>query len=571
MVEKRKLNKRGFVTEDDMSTLLQRYTAFTMLTLLQEVGQVNGSKIDWNDLVKKTATGITSAREYQMVWRHLAYRKVLLDKFDDNAQPMDDDSDLEYELESFPPVSSEASTEAAAWGKVFIASGALRDSNMSNGNTVEASLTIQIPNGQTSGTVAANSLQGISAFGKKLTVPVTVQTQPMPSVSAAEGLDTSGPASANLPRRRRKAWTGAEDMELITAVQKYGEGNWANILKTDFKGDRTASQLSQRWATIRKQHVMMVGNGSHLSEAQLAARHAVSMAFRDNVRAACPISPNAGTNSGSGPSNSSHFAAADVASAGPQPKHQQDLVPSKPIIPKIPLPKPAINPDLMVKTAAMAASSRVATHSGAAASLQKAALSKKGVHIMPGGTPAVKSSVPGSFNGLPSNVHFMRTGLVSRPACPSNAPQSGTQQLQAPRTQQLQAPRSVSPAVQPKPTTVPSRTNASSGVRSAPSSYPTTALDVKSKAAVSQENQIAVLSNTRGEKTQVIQAASSANTPQQQVPKDQNFGDLLSGKVEGQTSVLGDTVKKLGGESKASRIWVQEKLTPSQETTSNKK
>lgn len=48
----------------------------------------------------------------------------------------------------------------------------------------------------------------------------------------------------------------------------------------------------QRWATIRKQHVMMVGNGSRLSEAQLAARHAVSMAFRDNVRAACPISPN---------------------------------------------------------------------------------------------------------------------------------------------------------------------------------------------------------------------------------------------------------------------------------------
>ncbi|KAH0684866.1 hypothetical protein KY289_022618 [Solanum tuberosum] len=551
MVEKRKLNKRGFVTEDDMSTLLQRYTAFTMLTLLQEVGQVNGSKIDWNDLVKKTATGITSAREYQMVWRHLAYRKVLLDKFDDDAQPMDDDSDLEYELESFPPVSSEASTEAAAWGKVFIASGALHDSNMSNGSTVEASLTIQIPNDQTSGTVAANSLQGISAYGTKLTVPVTVQTQPMPSVSAAEGVDTSGPASANLPRRRRKAWTGAEDMELITAVQKCGEGNWANILKTDFKGDRTASQLSQRWATIRKQHVMMVGNGSHLSEAQLATRHAVSMAFGDNVRAACPISPNAGPNSGSGPSNSSHFAAAaNVASAGPQSKHQQDLVPSKPIIPKIPLPKPAINPDPMVKAAAMAARSRVATHSGAAASLQKAAQSKKGVHIMPGGTPAVKSSVPGSFNGLPSNVHFIRTGLVSRPADPSNASQSGTQQLQA--------PRSVSPAVQPKPMTVPSRTNASSGVRSAPSSYPTTVLEVKSKSAVSQENQIAVLSDTRSEKTQVIRAASLANTPQQQVPKDQTFGNLLSGKVEGQTSVLGDTVKK-------------EKLIPSQETTSNKK
>lgn len=130
--------------------------------------------------------------------------------------------------------------------QVFIASGALCDSNMSNGDTVEGSLTIHIPNGQTSGTVAANSLHGISAYGTKLTVPVTVQTQPLPSVTVAEGLDTSGPASANYPpRRRRKPWSAAEDMELIAAVQKFGEGNWANILKADFKGDRTASQLSQ--------------------------------------------------------------------------------------------------------------------------------------------------------------------------------------------------------------------------------------------------------------------------------------------------------------------------------------
>lgn len=263
----------------------------------------------------------------------------------------------------------------------------------------------------------------------------------------------------------------------------------------------------------------------------------------------------AGPNSGGGPSNSSHFAAAaDIASVGPQSKHQQDLVPSKPITPKNPLPKPAINPNPMIKAAAMAASSRIATHSSAAASLQKAAQSKKGVHIMPGGTPAVKSSVPRSFNGLPSNVHFIRTGLMSRPAGPSNASQPGIQQLQA--------LRSASPAVQPKPTIVPSRTNASSGVRSAPSSSPTAVL-VKSKAAVIQENQTAVLSKAKSEKTEVIRAASLAKTPQQQVQKVRTFGsgNLLTTKVEGQ---------ELGGESKASRIRIQEKLIPSQVSPSNK-
>lgn len=61
----------------------------TVLTVLQEVSQVQDVKIDWNELVKKTTTGITNAREYQMLWRHLAYHHGLLDKFDDDsAQPL---------------------------------------------------------------------------------------------------------------------------------------------------------------------------------------------------------------------------------------------------------------------------------------------------------------------------------------------------------------------------------------------------------------------------------------------------------------------------------------------------
>lgn len=50
----------------------------------------------------------------------------------------------------------------------------------------------------------------------------------------------------------------------------------------------------QRWAIIRKRQGTMVGNGSQLSEAQLATRRAMSLALNmpmgDNLKAACPIS-----------------------------------------------------------------------------------------------------------------------------------------------------------------------------------------------------------------------------------------------------------------------------------------
>lgn len=59
-----------------------------MLSLLQEVAQFPGVKLDWNALVKKTSTGISNAREYQMLWRHLAYRTHLLEKLEDEAQPL---------------------------------------------------------------------------------------------------------------------------------------------------------------------------------------------------------------------------------------------------------------------------------------------------------------------------------------------------------------------------------------------------------------------------------------------------------------------------------------------------
>jgi len=83
--------------------------------------------------------------------------------------------------------------------------------------------------------------------GMNITVPVSVQKQPLPSAAAPhELLDANGSANGSMPlRRKRKPWSEDEDLELIAAVQKCGEGNWANILRGDFKGDRTATQLSQ--------------------------------------------------------------------------------------------------------------------------------------------------------------------------------------------------------------------------------------------------------------------------------------------------------------------------------------
>ncbi|KAK4374373.1 hypothetical protein RND71_005050 [Anisodus tanguticus] len=473
------------------------YPATTMLAVLQEVVQVADEKIDWDALVRKSTTGITNAREYQMLWRHLAYRHSLNDKLDDGAQPLEDDSDLEYELEAFPAVSSEASAEAAACVKVLIASGVPNDANMLNGTTVEAPLTINIPNGQSSRSGMDNSLQGTSMHGTNITVPVAVQKQPLSTVAAAEGFDTNRPACTNVPpRRKRKPWSAAEDLELIAVVQKCGEGNWENILKGDFKGDRTASQLSQnvwvfprfpvfksrqrnemqkcelRWAIIRKRKGTIVGSGSQLSEAQLAARRAMSLALN------MPIGAGVGPNSGAGPSNSSHPVASDFASGGAQSKHQQDLLTSKPWVgPQKPAPKPTTSPDPMVKVAAVAAGARIATPSNSA-SLLKVGQPKTAFQI----PPAVKSSVPGSTNGLPSNVHFIRTGLVSHSAGPSKATRPGTQQVL------VHSLKPASLTVQPKPAGNSSRPNASVEPN-APTCAPAAKLEVNTKQEVLQKVQ----------------------------------------------------------------------------------
>ncbi|KAJ6954691.1 mucin-5AC-like isoform X3 [Populus alba x Populus x berolinensis] len=417
MIEKSKKNKKGVISEEDVSTLLQRYTATTLLALLQEVAQFDEAKIDWNALVKKTSTGISNAREYQMLWRHLAYRHVLPEKFDDGAYPLDDDdSDLESELEAFPSVTSEASTEAAACVKVLIASGLPSDSTHPNNTTVEAPLTINIPNGRSLRATSENSQSDVMR-GVNIRVPVSVQKLSLPAVTscpASEIYDANGSGSGIFPpRRKRKPWSEAEDMELIAAVQKLGEGNWASIVRGEFKGDRTASQLSQRWAIIRKRHgnlnVGTVSIAPQLSETQRAARDAVKMALDPHPAAKSLIaSSEASPAQHQSQQRTMMTKSSSIWPVGPAAKSQVMLAKAS--------EKSILSSD-PVRAAAVAAGARIATQSDAA-SLLKAAQAKNAVHIMPTGSSSIKSSMTGGISthlDVNPNTRFISSGMATAP------------------------------------------------------------------------------------------------------------------------------------------------------------
>ncbi|KAK9270728.1 hypothetical protein L1049_026311 [Liquidambar formosana] len=334
-----------------------------------------------------------------------------------------------------------------------------------------------------------------------------------------------------------------EDMELIAAVQKCGEGNWANILRGDFKGDRTASQLSQRWAIIRKRHRNLnvgVANstGSQLSEAQLAARHAMSLALNMPVgNLAAPSSLNtAATNSNTGSSNPAiPTAPAEVlpGSGFPQTQHQSQPGPiptssrigsfgsaskSRVTLKKM-SSKSTISPDSMVKATAVAAGARIATPEDAA-SLLKAAQAKNAVHIMHGRGSLNKSSKPGGANHLSTNhlgahhnVHYVCTGMEATPlpAYPAVTPSASK-------------PGSAKPVPLTVPL-VPSNTATSSSMSSEQTNPATPSLAVEfpsqQEVKTAEEIKVSGFGNTPKEQVQENQTSVSGNAPSEQVQEDQ--------------------------------------------------
>ncbi|XP_075508416.1 uncharacterized protein LOC142545244 isoform X2 [Primulina tabacum] len=255
MADESKSPKKGSITEEDAAALLERYSVETLLTLLQEVERVAGDKIDWDELVKNTATGISSAREYQMLWRHLAYGNMLEDQIDSDAEPMDDDSDLEFDMKASPAATNEESALAEACVKVLIASGS-NNSNPPADSTIDAPLAINVRSSKASTASSDSSLLADAIQGHNVIIPVSVQ-------KLTGGLTPS-----------RRDWSKEEDMKLTASVQKYGEPDWANIAEGDFENGRSASELSKRWTKLTKKlHSSNEGSSSQLSEPKLAAAH----------------------------------------------------------------------------------------------------------------------------------------------------------------------------------------------------------------------------------------------------------------------------------------------------------
>ncbi|KQJ99828.1 hypothetical protein BRADI_3g45450v3 [Brachypodium distachyon] len=239
--------KRDF-SEDDVFLILYKYAPATILTALQEVAQhTKGRKIDWRALVAKTTTGITSAREYQMLWRHFAYGHEFVENVDDSAQPLGDDSDLECEIEPVPTPRNEDIAEASGFAKLLLY-GSSRE--QASSHRVNSEVPVQNTPKEKIPRVPSDKQLNQSHRLTNGTGPVSNLKQTSQTGLSLDPFDGNGP---HKKKKKPKPWSKEEDADLTTGVQKCGEGNWLDILhKYNFDNTRTPVQLSQRWALICK-------------------------------------------------------------------------------------------------------------------------------------------------------------------------------------------------------------------------------------------------------------------------------------------------------------------------------
>ncbi|XP_037452561.1 mucin-5AC-like [Triticum dicoccoides] len=238
------------LSEDDLYLILHKYSPATILTALQEVTQhAQRRSIDWRALVAKTATGITSAREYQMLWRYIAYGHDFVENVEDGSpQPLGDESDLECEIEPSPKPSNEAAAEASRFAKILMY-GPSREQGSSHRANSDVPL-LNTPNEKIP-RVSSDKQLAQSHRLTNGTGPVSNSKQAPHTGLSPDSFDGNGPH--NKKTKKTKAWTKDEDAELMAGVHKCGEGNWLDILrKYNFDSTRTYGQLSQRWAVISK-------------------------------------------------------------------------------------------------------------------------------------------------------------------------------------------------------------------------------------------------------------------------------------------------------------------------------
>ncbi|XP_010470273.1 PREDICTED: nascent polypeptide-associated complex subunit alpha, muscle-specific form-like [Camelina sativa] len=512
MVDKSTNNKKRkeFISEEDIATLLQRYDTATILKLLQEMAYYADTKMDWNELVKKTSTGITNAREYQLLWRHLAYRDSLL-PVEDNAQLLNDDSDMECELEASPAVSVDVVTEAVAHVKVMAASYVPSESDIPEDSTVEAPMTINIPYGLYRGAQEPSDSYW-SSRGMNITFPVSLP-------KAAEGHNGNGLPSSMAPRKRRKKWSAEEDEELIAAVKRHGEGSWALIAKEEFEGERTPSQLSQRWGAIKRRcdtSNTSTQTGLQRTEAQMAANRALSLAVGNRIPAkklavGTPPLPSSGTITG---------AQANGANSGSTLQSQQKSQPQVQALPRAPAPTAKSRvPAKKTTTNSTSRAALVTANSVAAAacmSVPKTEPGKNAVSVLvpkvePVKTPSTASlsrpsGISSALNAEP--VKAASAASVPRPLGIISVPKAETVKTAASAASLLR-PSGIIPA--PKAEPVKTATSAAprpSGIQSAPKAEP-----VKPAASAASGPRPGMILAPKAEPLKPVSAASLPRPP----------------------------------------------------------
>ncbi|XP_010418881.1 PREDICTED: uncharacterized protein KIAA0754-like, partial [Camelina sativa] len=425
---------------------------------------------------------ITNAREYQLLWRHLAYRDSLL-PVEDNAQLLNDDSDMECELEASPAVSVDVVTEAVAHVKVMTASYVPSESDIPEDSTVEAPMTINIPYGLYRGAQEPSDSYW-SSRGMNITFPVSLP-------KAAEGHTGNGLPSSMAPRKRRKKWSSEEDEELIAAVKRHGEGSWALIAKEEFEGERTPSQLSQRWGAIRRRcdtSNTSTQTGLQRTEAQMAANRALSLAVGNRIPAkklavGTPPLPSSGTITG---------AQANGANSGTL-QSQQKSQPQVQALPRAATPAPTAKSRVPAKKTTTNSTSRAAlvtANSVAAAacmsglatavSVPKTEPGKNAVSVLVPKVEPVKTSSTASLprpSGISSAlnaepVKAASAASVPRPSGIISVPKAETVKTAASAASLLRL-SGIIPAPKPEPVkTTTSAASRPSGIQSAPKAEP---------------------------------------------------------------------------------------------------
>lgn len=119
----------------------------------------------------------------------------------------------------------------------MISCGLPREPGPTNRSNLEAPLAVNISNDQRLHLPSDKQL--LSRVNHESSCAITsLQKQPLPAGTFAHVSDGND-------KKRRRTWTEEEDMEIISAGQKFGERNWANTIKGDHQQGRNASQVSQ--------------------------------------------------------------------------------------------------------------------------------------------------------------------------------------------------------------------------------------------------------------------------------------------------------------------------------------